>query len=96
LAVTTLTLFLFSCHDEEVGNPLLGTWKLVDTYSIEDVIGKNFGGNLADTTYYMYTYEFDSSDFTYTFSEHPNEVTSNGQSTYLVNYCMMAIMRHIP
>lgn len=84
-AALTLTLFLFSCHDEEVSNPLLGTWKLVDIYNDEDVIGKNYGGSLTDTTYYTYTYQFDSSDFTYTFSEDPNEVVSNGQLTYLVN-----------
>jgi len=85
LAVSTLSIFLSSCHEEEVDNPLLGTWKLVDTYSLEDVIGKNYGGNLVDTIYYTYTYQFDASDFTYTFSENPDEVVSNGQSTYLVN-----------
>jgi hypothetical protein len=69
---------------EEAGSPLAGTWRIVDTYTVDDVVGKNYGGSLVDTAYYYYTYEFGSSDFTYTFSENPNEVVSEGELTYFV------------
>lgn len=74
--------FLISCDkdDENSSGSLTGTWKMTDIHA-DDGVNTTFVGFLGQEIIYTYTFHGKDYATTTTFTENPNEFTSQGSYT---------------
>lgn len=78
-AVSILTIFLFSCHDEQVPPSISGNWKLIELYGTGTMSAADFQHTKPDSFIYTYGYIGKDFDAVLQLESEPNVFFESGQ-----------------